>query len=270
MNIREKFLQKAKEQTKEALSKRDLLLARMERSIEALDEAINILYEKLEEMYSLYFPELKISETKKYVELIIAIESKDNIEIEKIKNIVSEAKAKEIAENAKKSVGAKLNENDILTIKNYAKALLKLFEAREEMENYMKKVAHEVCPNVCELANENIAARLIAKVGSLEKLALMPASTLQVIGAEKALFKHLKAKRKIKPPKHGIIFQYPDIVSSPKKIRGKIARAVATKISIAAKADAFTRAFIAPMLKNELKKRIEKIKEDFKKSRDKK
>jgi len=88
---------------------------------------------------------------------------------------------------------------------------------------------------------------------------MMPASTIQVLGAEKALFKHLKNKKGIAPPKHGVIFQYPAISQSPKKVRGKIARALAAKLSIAAKADSETKRFIAPLLKQNLEARIKQV-----------
>jgi len=87
---------------------------------------------------------------------------------------------------------------------------------------------------------------------------VMPASTVQVIGAEKALFKHLKNKS-IDPPKHGIIFQHASISTSPKSVRGKIARALATKITLAAKADEYTKRFIGPEVKDKFDKRLKDI-----------
>ncbi len=95
--------------------------------------------------------------------------------------------------------------------------------------------------------------------GSLDKLAKMPSSTLQLLGAEKALFRALNEDAK--PPKHGVIFQYPDIRGSPRHLRGKIARALAGKLSIAAKVDAMSGQYVGDELKEELNEKIENIKE---------
>jgi nucleolar protein 56 len=87
----------------------------------------------------------------------------------------------------------------------------------------------------------------VAQAGGLHRLSFFPASTIQVLGAEKALFKHLRSGSK--PPKHGLIFQHSSIGMSPKKVRGKIARALAAKLTIASKADAISHNFIAEKLK---------------------
>jgi nucleolar protein 56 len=109
-----------------------------------------------------------------------------------------------------------------------------------------------------EVAGPEIAAKLIAHVGSLKRLAFLPSSTIQVLGAEKALFKHLK-NRRIAPPKHGIIFQHAKISNSPKEVRGKIARALANKLALAARADAFSKNFIAKQLKDDFEARCKEI-----------
>ena len=114
-----------------------------------------------------------------------------------------------------------------------------------------------MAPNVCKIIGPNIGARLIAYAGGIEKLATMPAGTIQVLGAEKALFKHIKDGTP--PPKHGVIFQHEMINKAPKNKRGKIARLLATKLAIAAKADAFTKNYIADELKKEIEERYREI-----------
>jgi nucleolar protein 56 len=99
-------------------------------------------------------------------------------------------------------------------------------------------------------------------VGSLSRLAFLPASAVQVLGAEKALFKHLRNKN-IPSPKHGIIFQHARISSSPKSVRGKIARALANKLSLAAKADAFSKRRISPGLKADFDARFAQIMAEY-------
>ncbi len=116
----------------------------------------------------------------------------------------------------------------------------------------------EVAPNITALVGPLLGARLLSLAGGLDELARLPASTIQVLGAEKALFRALRTGGK--PPKHGVIFQYPDIHRSPRWQRGKIARALAAKLAIAAKVDAFTGRYIGDVLVQQLRKRIEEIK----------
>ena len=161
---------------------------------------------------------------------------------------------------------ADLEKRDMDQINLLAKTILGLYDYAEELERYQNALAQEICPNISAVAGHDIAAKLVAHVGSLNKLGMMPSSTIQVLGAEKALFKHLK-NRKIAPPKHGIIFQHPRISSSPKTGRGKIARALANKIALAARADAFTKHFIADDLKKDFDKRYNEIMEQYKKGK---
>lgn len=147
---------------------------------------------------------------------------------------------------------------DLDQLKIYADIFLRLNAYREKLAVYIDEAMEEVAPNVRELVGPLLGARLIKLAGGLARMAFLPASTIQVLGAEKALIRALRTGGK--PPKHGVIFQYPDIFRSPRWQRGKIARALAAKLAIAAKADAFTDNFIAPRLKEELLKRIQEIK----------
>lgn len=258
---REMFVKKAKFGTTEALKSRDMLLGQIAKSIDAVDEAIHLLTEKIEDAYGSYFPELKLEDKRKYAEVILMFDRK-NPDANALEQIVGAKKAGELVERAKKSLGADLKEDDMKMIREFARQIVEMHKLREQMDAHQEKMAQEVCPNIKYVANAAIAAKLIAHTGSLRKLALLPASTVQVLGAEKALFKHLRSKGRIGSPKHGIIFQYPAIGTAPKHQRGKIARALATKIAIASKADAFSHNFIAEELKRNLDKRIEEIRKE--------
>ena len=131
-------------------------------------------------------------------------------------------------------------------------------EGIKSLERQIETDIALVAPNISNLIGPLISARLISLAGSLEKLAKMPASTIQILGAEKALFRFKKEGGK--PPKHGVLYQHPYISRSPKEIRGKISRIIATKISIAAKADAFTKRDISEDLKKTINQRINNIK----------
>jgi nucleolar protein 56 len=147
--------------------------------------------------------------------------------------------------------------------------IISMEELRKNFEAYQKELANEICPNMSEVGGPDIAAKLVSHVGSLNRLAVLPASAIQVLGAEKALFKHLK-NRNIPPPKHGIIFQHPKISSSPKAVRGKIARALANKLATAAKADAFSKRRISADLKKDFEARFSDIMAEYEKAKAKK
>jgi nucleolar protein 56 len=121
---------------------------------------------------------------------------------------------------------------------------------QDQIETHIRILA----PNLSTLAGPLIGARLLAHAGSLKKLALYPASTIQILGAEKALFRYKKEGGR--PPKHGVIYQHPNINTAPRKDRGRIARQMATKIAIATKADYFTKRDIATSLKEDLLKQL--------------
>jgi len=130
----------------------------------------------------------------------------------------------------------------------------------DEMKNLEKQIEKDmqsIAPNTTQIVGSLIGARLVSLAGGMERLAFLPASTIQLLGAEKALFRFKKEGGK--PPKHGVIFQYPLINRAPRDHRGKIARILATKIAIASKADAFTKRDIANKLKKDLEKRITEI-----------
>ena len=244
--------------------KRDLLAIQAIRAIDDIDKTINLFSSRLREWYSIHFPELDdlVPDHKTYARIVAEIGSRDNLSEEALREIgLSEGKAKRIVEVAKKSIGADLSDFDIEQMKALASLILELYRMRDELTEYVGMVMREVAPNITELVGPLLGARLLSLAGSLENLAKMPASTIQVLGAEKALFRALRTGGR--PPKHGIIFQFKYIHSSPKWQRGKIARALATKLAIAAKADYFTGRFIGKELKESLMKRIEEIKEKY-------
>ncbi len=266
-DLRKKFLKETKDRIQTALKSRDMLVANVSKSIKELDEVINVLGERLDEWYGVYFPELKLENRYTYARIVTVLDRK-NPSVGKLDEIVGVEYAKKLAASARSSLGAELEEKDLMQCKGLAEKLLSLYELRKTYNNYETVLVNELAPNMTHVAGADIAAQLIAHIGSLNRLAFLPASTIQVLGAEKALFKHLRNK-KIAPPKHGILFQHPKISSNPKKVRGKIARTLANKIAIAAKADAFTRNFIGDKLKDEFNKRCEEILSEYRTKKEK-
>ena len=111
-----------------------------------------------------------------------------------------------------------------------------------------------VAPNLSAIAGPLIGARLIALAGGLDRLAMLPASTIQLLGAEKALFRYKKEGGR--PPKHGILFQHPLVNRAPRMDRGRRARTLAATLTIAVKADVFTKRSIHAQLTEDLEKKI--------------
>ena len=253
-----RFVKKARERTTEVLRGRDVMLARLSKTVEELDAVANAMGEKLEDLYGLYFPELGAKDRRAYANIILHLD-KENPDPKSISDIVGEQRAEKIAEQAKGSLGGELQPKDVEKIRELARSLRDLYALIDSLEGYIEELSKEVCPNMEYLAGGKLSGKLVAIAGNLKKLCVMPASTVQVLGAEKALFKHLRSKGKIAPPKHGVIFQHPAISQAPKNVRGKIARALAAKLSLAAKADAQTKRFIGPLLKESFEKRLEEI-----------
>ncbi len=135
----------------------------------------------------------------------------------------------------------------------FASSIERLQEVRLHIASSIVHEMRALAPNVSSIAGELLGARLIAAAGGLESIARMPSSRVQVMGASKALFRHLKYKSK--PPKHGLIFQHPLVRGNPVKLRGKIARLLAAKIAIAARLDFYSKESY-PDLIAQLEKRI--------------
>ncbi len=254
-------MKRSQESLSAALRSRDMLLGGVTRTIEDLDRIINQLGERLEDWYGIYFPELRMDDKLKYCEAVLNID-RANLDIQELATVFGQKKAEEIVASSEKSLGAMLQPADMSQCHTLAREIISLGKLRDDYLAYQKTLAIEICPNMSIVGGPEIAAKLVSHVGSLMRLAILPASTIQVLGAEKALFKHLKNKR-IDPPKHGIIFQHPRISASPKMVRGKIARALANKLALAVRADAFTKRDISAELKKDFDTRYDQIMAEY-------
>jgi nucleolar protein 56 len=174
------------------------------------------------------------------------------------KQSIPKLKAREILKNSKKSIGADLSDQDLQQLQKLSENILSFVSLKKTLERYLEQQMGKIAPNIKTLAGPVLGARLIALGGGLLPLAKKPATTIQVLGAEKALFRSLKTGSR--PPKHGIIFQHALLHSANKGDRGKIARVIAGKLAIAARADAFGTRDIGEKLKNEIDNKIKEIK----------
>jgi nucleolar protein 56 len=249
---------------KGAVEKRDLVVAQAIQSLDELDKTINMLMARVREWYGIHFPELDrlLEKHETYARLVVDLGSKDNFTIKNLeKEEVPQSKAEAIAKVAEKSMGADLEETDVKQIQMLCKDILSLYKLRDNLEKYLDSTMEEVAPNTKFLVGSLLGARLIALSGGLMNLAKRPASTIQVLGAEKALFRSLKTGTR--PPKHGLIFQHTLLHDAKRWQRGKIARAMAGKLAIAARADAFGGRNIASELKASMDKRIDEIHQKY-------
>jgi nucleolar protein 56 len=252
-----------KEQVSKFGSKGDVEVVQIIETLDILKKSISLFASRMREWYGLHFPEL----TDKLIEdniviskLITFLGERDNFTYEKIKNYFNfkESRVKTLQKLASQSMGADI---DLTIIKKYANEILSLDSFRLELEEYLDTLMEQVAPNLFALVGGLIGAKLIAKAGSLRKLAFMPASRVQLLGAEKALYRFLKTGEK--RPKHGLIFQWNLIRGSKPWNRGKISRVISGKIGISAKVDYFGGDFIADVLSKEINEKIQEIEKKY-------
>ncbi len=258
--IREKLIAETKKQVKEKYSSRDLHLVKAVSVIDELDESFNELSEHCIEWFGMHFPELQLllNDNEVYLNCVLLGERKNFSKKYLIAFYKNEKKIEEILSKVNTSMGANLSEKDLIEIQSLARNALNLKKFRKELVEFIEQGMKEVAPNFSYLCGGLLGARFLAHSGSLEKLAFLPSSTLQVLGAEKSLFQHLKTHSN--PPKHGYLFQHPMLKELKPKQKGKIARALAAKLAIAVKEDFFGKAFIAKDLEKSLLKRLEQVK----------
>jgi len=254
----------AKLRVKGAIEKRDLLVAQAIMALDDLDRGINVFMSHAREWYGIHFPELDrlMDKHETYARLVIKLGSRENFTAENLeKEDVPKQKAEAVTKTANASMGADLGELDLVQIQALCQNVANLYQLRQTLETYLDNTMEEVAPNMKFLVGSLLGARLIAIAGGLSNLARKPASTVQILGAEKALFRSLKTGTR--PPKHGIIFQHTLLHDAKRWQRGKISRALAGKLAIAARTDAFGGRDIRLALKADLDKRVTEIQEKY-------
>jgi nucleolar protein 56 len=162
-------------------------------------------------------------------------------------------KDKQLEKYANVSAGMPFSEGDMKSVQEYAKAILSLYGTREYVAEYVRTEGKNVIPNLSAVAGPLIAFRLVALAGGLEKLAKMSSSTVQLLGAEKALFRHLRGQGRA--PKFGVIFAHQAVQNAPRDDKGRVARTLASKLSLAARADFYTGKNISDKLISDFKKK---------------
>lgn len=250
----------AREAVRQALSERESIISRTVQLLMELDKTLNVLSSRLREWYGLHFPELGrlVENHEIYAKIVNIVGVRAQFQPIALSDLeFSRAKAEKICMAAKNSMGAPLGAEDFKPVKQLASNLLALYRYRRSLEGYLSSITEEVAPNLSKVAGPILSAKLIEKAGGIRELAMMPSSTIQILGAEKAMFRSLKFGSK--PPKHGLIFQHPFVHTSPRRMRGRVSRLLASKLAIAARADAFSGRSIGEQLRKDLEAKVERI-----------
>lgn len=212
-----------------------------------MDKDINTFCMRLKEWFAWHFPEMTkiVNDNIIYAKIVFLLGANRENVTDELKDEIQaitldEEKAQQIIEAAKISMGMDMNETDQLQVKKWAERVVELIQFRESLSDYLKDRMNAVAPNLQALIGEIVGSKLIAHAGGLTNLSKYPASTIQILGAEKALFRALKTKGKT--PKYGLIFNSTFIGRAGLKNKGKISRYLANKCAIASRVDCFSEA----------------------------
>ena len=241
----------------------DLHIIQTINTLDEIDKIINGLSSRLREWYGLHFPELDnlIDSINGYAKIVLGGKRDELTENVYTNAGFPETKVEMLSLLQKKSRGGAISNDNLAIVQSLAKQILELFDLRNTLEKHVETQMEIVAPNISGILGPAVGARILARAGSLKKLASMPASTIQVLGAEKALFRSLKTGSQ--PPKHGLLFQHALVHAAPRWQRGKIARAISTKAAIAARVDVYGTGK-NQMLFDKLNVRIKEISEKYK------
>lgn len=206
--------------------------------LDDVDKELNNYVMRCKEWYGWHFPELVkiVSDSTAYIKTVLAIGMKTNAVNTDLSDVLPEEVEAKVKEMAEVSMGSDITEEDLLNIQVLGRNVLELHEYRQQLYEYLKKRMMAIAPNLTILVGEVVGARLISHAGSLINLAKHPASTVQILGAEKALFRALKARHDT--PKYGLIYHAQLVGQSNPKIKGKMSRMLAAKASLATRVDA--------------------------------
>ena len=259
--VRDVNLLLTRERLRAEAAERDELIIQAINTLDEIDRTCNTICGRIREWYSIHFPEFDrlVSDHKTFLESIVELGTRERFTKGAVEAATGlpEEEVERITAGAESSLGAPFDEHDIEALRGCAKEVIAMYEVRDKMAEYIDGLMAQIAPNLRAVVGSSIGARLISLAGGLRELARLPASTIQLLGAEKALFRALRTRGK--PPKHGVIYQHPEIRGAPRWQRGKMARAFAGKLTIAARVDAMSGEFIGDKLVADLRTRMGKI-----------
>merc|ERR1712112_375549 len=226
------------------VNKSDNMIIQSIALLDELDKDVNTFAMRIREWYSYHFPELIkiVPENALYAKVVKLIKNRKELtqdHFEKLEEILMDsARAQAVIDASKSSMGMDISPIDLLNIDSFASRVIGLTDYRKELSTYLQSKMGLVAPNLSTLIGDIVGARLISHAGSLTNLAKAPASTVQILGAEKALFRALKTRGNT--PKYGLIFHSSFIGRAGAKNKGRISRFLANKCTIASRIDCFS------------------------------
>ncbi|WRT69164.1 nucleolar protein 58 [Kwoniella shivajii] len=208
--------------------------------LDDLDKEINIYSMRVKEWYGWHFPEMAkiIVDNLAYARVVKAMGFRTNASSTSFELILPEDLEATLKAAAELSMGTEISDSDMAHIHSLCDQVISITEYRTQLSEYLRNRMQAIAPNLTALVGELVGARLISHAGSLMNLAKHPASTVQILGAEKALFRALKTKHDT--PKYGLIYHASLIGQAPQKLKGKMARMVATKAALSIRVDALS------------------------------
>ena len=221
-------------------SKVDSMIVHSVGLLEELDKELNNYGMRVREWYGWHFPELKNITTDNllYSQIVLRIGRRDGIENSNLEDILTPPLIEEIKKISQRSIGTVLSDSDLDCIKSLCIQVIELTGFRNQIVDYIRVRMQAIAPNLTELVGETVGSRLIAHAGSLQSLAKLASSTVQIYGAEKALFRALKEDKKT--PKYGYIFHAQLVSHATQNFKGQTARSLAAKISLSSRVDSYS------------------------------
>lgn len=246
-DIRDQAIEEAKEELRKDIPRDKVVV----RTVKYLEKVANDLEEEIQvfrDWYGIHFPEFveQIQDNEHFLKLL-----SDGVERSEVKGFES---------LAEESTGSMLASEDFEALETALEDLQNKEEMRQNLETYIEEVVEEEMPNLTAFMEPMLVAKLLAHAGGLETLAKKPASTVQMYGAEKALFRYLKGEGT--PPKHGVIYEHRFVNGLPEEKRGKMSRFMANKISIAARLDYYGGDFKGDSLRDEITEKYHSLEEE--------
>jgi len=216
----------------------DVMIVQAISLLDDLEKEINTYSMRIKEWYGWHFPELVrvVSDNLLYARVVKSLGNRSNYEKVDLIDLLGEQTAEMVKKVAKISMGTEISEEDITYITELCTQTIDIYEYKDELSEYLKNRMAAIAPNLTVLVGELVGARLISHAGSLMNLAKHPASTVQILGAEKALFRAIKAKKAT--PKYGVIYNASFVGKSSAKNKGKASRILANKAALSCRVDA--------------------------------
>jgi nucleolar protein 58 len=233
--------------------------------LDDLDKELNNFAMRLREWYGWHFPEMGkiVTENLTYAKVVKLIGFRSKAKEADFSIVaVPEEIAAEVKQSAETSMGTEITDEDLANIMTLCERVIELTEYRASLAEYLKLRMNAIAPNLTHMVGELVGARLISHAGSLMNLAKAPSSTVQILGAEKALFRALKTKKNT--PKYGLIYHASLVGQSAPALKGKISRVLAAKLSLCCRVDAMadqTDATLGEEYKEYVEKRLASLEE---------